>query len=207
MPKFSVDFKFRSGKKQVAKVRISEIESKRELDSRVGVQPLSAAAESNANTETGSAESTEPTPTETDPISRSPWPLSALLIHRKWDRIRQSAENIRRRSLSPFNSFIRHHNTKHELNVVIPDDSTSSDVMDYSRSPLQKFNLCKSSYYTRNTADWVPDTELNERREFIVVLAASLQKFGAATHLTEAFTDAVAKARESTRILHSFFAV
>jgi hypothetical protein len=63
-----------------------------------------------------------------------------------------------------------------------------------SRSPLQRFNLCRAAYYAPDQKDWVTaDNEINDRKEFIVVLAASLQKFGAATHLTEAFTDAVAQ--------------
>jgi hypothetical protein len=198
----SVDFKLHnSSKKQVAKIRIDDTESTEDVNGHEGMQPLADSLSVDVPVEI-EIDNTNSTPIENKSQVKSQWPLSALIVHGKWDRLRSAASSFHLGSMSPLSSLRRHrHNSahrsslaKHELNVVV-DDPAGNDATDVSRSPLQKFKLCKTSYYTKNAADWVSDSELIERREFIVVLAASLQKFGAATHLTEAFTDAVAQAR------------
>ena len=189
-------------KKQVSKVNLSEEESKSDHAIRIGVAPLtdSGATENNGIAETELNIEIENASDRSPP--RSPWPLSALFDRRKWHRFRSGiVEHLHRRPSSPFQSFGFHRNEsngsregKEELSVKISDDTDQRDnAIDFAKSPLHKFNLCRPTYYSSNIRDRLTEAELNERREFIVVVAASLQKFGAATHLTEAFTDAVAK--------------
>ena len=204
MPKICVDFKPRSGKKHVAKVNIGEAESSSEMEE--GVLPLSEDVHSHPNIdqEEENIETVDMPSIEPDPPPRSPWPLSALLAHKRWSRIRSAAALIRRRSVTSFTSLrgLLSGDSDHDVSILADDGSTDNNAIDLSRSQLHKFKLCKTAYHTKNAADWAPDKELNERREFIVVLAASFQKFGAASHLTEAFTDAVAQEIES---MLSFF--
>jgi hypothetical protein len=129
----------------------------------------------------------------------SPWPLSALLSRPRWRRFLSAGHGaIRRRSLNALNSFRGpgSRDTVTDFRIVIPDARDRNADRDVCKSPLQKYNLCRTAYFTSDPSDsTLSDEELMDRREFIVVVAASLQKFGAASHLVEAFTDAVAKVK------------
>jgi hypothetical protein len=201
-------------KVQTEKVRMRETESKDDLDARTGVAPLTGnAADVDKDIESGDAAARTPEPS---------WPLSALFAKKNWNTFRHLSigtavaldgprrQPRRRRSRSPFGSYRTQSDPEgkktrksiadlqdSQLKVTVPDSNDESEGdKTRSRSPLQRFNLCRAAYYTSDESDWVTaDDEINDRREFIVVLAASLQKFGAATHLTESFTDAVAKVR------------
>ncbi len=177
-------------------------ESKDEIDSLAGVAPLTGeTTNENKDIESGEAATTTPEPS---------WPLSALFAKKNWHRFRRltigsavvmdGPTRRRQRSRSPFGSFraqrdpevggdgkkLEKSTIRSHPPLVLPDNKDEeAGAKSRSRSPLQRFNLCRTTFYTSDKADWLSaDEEINDRREFIVVLAASLQKFGAATHLT-----------------------
>jgi hypothetical protein len=196
MPKFSLPFKHRN-KKQPTKVR--KVESVSSLNEE-NIERVSPLAEAPVANDVSDAAGFSGIDVQQD-SPHSPWPLSALLSRPKWQRFLISGHGaVRRHSLNALNSFRRSnsHNTESDdLRIVIPDARDRNADRDVCRSPLQKYNLCRTAYFTFDPSDsTLSDEELIDRREFIVVVAASMQKFGAATHLIEAFTDAVAKVRQ-----------
>jgi hypothetical protein len=63
-------------------------------------------------------------------------------------------------------------------------------------SPIGRFNLSRAGSFTSNPIDReLSNSDLIDRREFILVVAAALQKFGAAAHHTEEYSDALAKVK------------
>jgi hypothetical protein len=191
MTKFSLPFKQRK-QKRPSKVRVGSASSLEEENApRVSPLPDAPGPIEVVSDAAGSSGAEQDSP-------HSPWPLSALLSQPRWRRILNAGHGaVRRRSLSALNSFRWSDKRKTEsddFRIVIPDARDRNADIDVCRSPLQKYNLCRTAYFTCDPSDsTLSDEELIDRREFIVVVAASLQKFGAATHLIEAFTDAVAK--------------
>jgi hypothetical protein len=194
MPKISLPFKLRK-QKQPTKVRVVETGSSLDEENAQRISPLADAPVANGNEPNTAGRDVE------QDSPHSPWPLSALLSRPRWRRILSSGHGaVRRKSLSALNLFRWSDNRKTEsddFRIVIPDARDRNADIYVCRSPLQKYNLCRTAYFTCDPSDsTLSDDELIDRREFIVVVAASLQKFGAATHLIEAFTDAVAKVNQ-----------
>ncbi len=69
-------------------------------------------------------------------------------------------------------------------------------------SPIARFNLSRTtgSFTPDHIDQKFSDSDLIDRREFVLVVAAALQKFGAAAHHTEEYSDAVAKVSASISI-------
>ena len=162
-------------KKQTANKAMKDI--KLNFDGETRTAPLNHTSEANAKHE------------KTPP--GSPWPLSALFGRPR--RFRAERKPLSPLNLGRFDKEIG--KGKDDLMTEISENLEERDNVDFARSPLHKFKLCRPTYFSSHNAIHrsLTEVELTDRREFVVVVAASLQKFGAASHLTEAFTDSVAK--------------